>query len=1539
MIRRMNRRMLCLLALAGSGVASAEVDFRAASAGLVGKEQREYIERLLDAKPKATDQPVKSLMALQAVATAVGARPLVDISAMSRDKMLSGEIWHRYAEKLYIEERYVQAEEAVRRISDAYLEANLERVGALQIKLALRGIGELPPKQNEAGGDPVRELNFILAAVGRGELEAAIGRLRAIATDPKRPIDLRHRALVMTAALLHQAEAKPEALATLAAVDGASIYQIDTLMAYLRLNEAIHPGQIAAVERLVAARSENSPLVWEVRERLVRSLRASGAGGQAAESVLDSISSIDRALKLLQQETGRVERMGLTELLQRSDSLPESRKSRVASLLQYRQSLEKTAQLLRRWQPYILSYLERLQRDRTRFEDEIREAQFSTSGELEKDSSRLTSLFHLEMSKLIGKPVVDDTVFRLFFGLVNWEFSYEYPATWRPSAAAQEKQTDRRRRRGAALQRENDDQVFLPMAMAHVEKLAWKIAEKLSQFPRHTSLQTAETLVARSAEKAVEIERTLAMIDEAIRFEIIQDVKDRKSVAEQWLNHYAAQAMSDNAKIVSGKELPYFTLTSQVTPRRGESLVRALDAIPSETGQKVTAETAIAPVYEALRPVALSGETKKIRADALLMRAQMGVMLYEAQIIPSPADAIDHYAALLRDFPELIDVADVTYQLARAQDLGQQLEKSLATLEGFAKKFPKDSRAFEAYFRIAEHQFSLSEYPRAKPAYELVIRQGDKRYLDQAEYKLAWTMFKLGDFRGALPKFIAVIDRGYGQAAGDDLTRRNRMQDALRATALTFSNLEGPLEVERYFVGTAARPYVSDIYQTLARYYLDHRRVNDGSVTYTLLHKYYPDNSQAAVLLADLVVGARRESLAKIALELQELFVNRYSISSSYWEKAAPEVRNQILGHMKPFASQLGQMYHADAQQQKKPESYQKAIKYYSQYVDTFPNDKETPGIHFLLADARFETGDFDKAIVDYEKLAYGYGPHEKAAESGYALLVTTQKIIELENDVAEKKKKLATLVARSGRFSTVFPGDLRVDDVLAKAGEDTLSVGEPAEAVRLSEALLARNPSETARRRASQTLAHGLFETSAFVRAEAAYVKALAFKGYTPKEVNDMTERLGLSVYRQAEGLVAAGDTKQAIETFLKVGKVAPGTEAVANSIIEATVLLASTKRWSEAIELLEGFGRNFAGHKLNADVPVRLAVAYENDGKFLKAADTLESISQTEKDEPLARQMVTRAAELREKGGRTDLAIATYERYLDRYPEPIERASEVRQTLSDIAAKGKDITTRDRWLNDLIAKAKSPTGRESVRVRFLAAKASIVLGDDVAKVFEATKLTLPFEKSLAAKRGSMESALRWFEEASRFGVLEVTTAATYKTAEIYRQMAKDMMASERPKGLSELEMSQYNILLEEQSAPIEEKATELHEINYGRIKTGTYDEWIKKSLVALRALFAGTYDKVEVEPGFFNYVPPKPAAAPDVRPAAAPAPKDAGVSAGQNTQPPPGPVEGVAPKTPVSAESKADASSATPTAAMPVAVPDTPLKGAQDATPTPAR
>jgi cellulose synthase operon protein C len=129
--------------------------------------------------------------------------------------------------------------------------------------------------------------------------------------------------------------------------------------------------------------------------------------------------------------------------------------------------------------------------------------------------------------------------------------------------------------------------------------------------------------------------------------------------------------------------------------------------------------------------------------------------------------------------------------------------------------------------------------------------------------------------------------------------------------------------------------------------------------------------------------------------------------------------------------------------------------------------------------------------------------------------------------------------------------------------------------------------------------------------------------------------------------------------------------------------------------------------------------------------------------------------------------------------------------------------------------------------------------------------KLVEPLQKQLALKKTRLEETLKAYGVAADYGVAEVVTASTYQIGALYQDFGKALIGSQRPKRLNKLELQQYNVLLEEQAFPFEEKAIELHELNALRSADGLYDEWVQKSFAALRELRPGRWAKQERHDG----------------------------------------------------------------------------------------
>jgi tetratricopeptide (TPR) repeat protein len=823
-------------------------------------------------------------------------------------------------------------------------------------------------------------------------------------------------------------------------------------------------------------------------------------------------------------------------------------------------------------------------------------------------------------------------------------------------------------------------------------------------------------------------------------------------------------------------------------------------------------------------------------------------------------EAIHLYSALLKTYPKYERNDSVLYQLARAYELNAQPEKALVSLDQLVAQYPKSRFIDEAQFRRGEILFSEKSYPKAQAAYEAVITVGSSSaFFNQSLYKHGWSLFKQGENERSLDSFAGVLDSVLISKRDsnvlieiDTLGRANRelVEDTFRVMSITFSYLEGPKSVADFIKHRKPRPYAYLMYARLGDLYMEKERYTDAADSYRAFVSQDRNNEKAPLLEMQAIEAYSKGGFPQLVLQGKKEFVENYSFGTAYWQGRDPKGEPKVVAVLKINLKDVAQYYHAQAQRTKDVADYQEAAKWYRSYLRSFPDDPGSAVTNYLLADTLFESKQYLDAAQEYESTAYHYGDHEKAAAAGYAAIVAYGKQEESLSGEPKATLHLKTIDS-SLRFAQTFPTHPESAQVLTRAATDLYAAKDYLRAVSASEALLARQPAvDVAKQRIAWTvIGNSSFDQGVFDKAEAAYTHAQALMPANDPERAVIVERLAASIYKQGEQKSKSGDGAAAVEDFLRVAALAPSSKVRANADFDAAALLITQKQWDRAIVVLEGFRRNFPQSPLQADVTRNLAVAYSESNKPGQAAVEFEQIAQSPKETPeVQREATLQAADLYDKAGNSAKSRVMLEAFVKHFPQPLNPAMEARNKLSTIAGKAGDFSGRDYWLKDIIAADRSAGAARTDRSRSLAAKATLTLASPIREEFRSIKLVVPLKKSLAEKRKAMEAALKAYEAAADYQVAEVTTAATFESAELYRQLGKDLMASERPKNLKKDELEQYDVLLEEQAFPFEEKAIKLHEVNTARTKEGTYDEWVQKSFAALAQLNPGRYGKVEI-------------------------------------------------------------------------------------------
>jgi len=384
----------------------------------------------------------------------------------------------------------------------------------------------------------------------------------------------------------------------------------------------------------------------------------------------------------------------------------------------------------------------------------------------------------------------------------------------------------------------------------------------------------------------------------------------------------------------------------------------------------------------------------------------------------------------------------------------------------------------------------------------------------------------------------------------------------------------------------------------------------------------------------------------------------------------------------------------------------------------------------------------------------------------------------------------------------------------------------------------------------ASQLQANSWYQQGQYLQAEEGYDLALNFVVNNSAIWIEMRALLGASIYFQGKSLVSTQPLR-AVEHFLRLGNKIPESSYRLNALFDAANLLLVEQQWQAAIDAFIAFQRQYPNHQYARSIPAKLAQSYEHLQQWQMAATqylAIVALAQGKSSE-LQREALYTAAQLFLKAGDLNQSISTFRTYAHTYPEPFDIAQEVRFKMSGFYLQTKEPTKEYYWYRKLIQfheqKFSSSTETADPRALYLASVAALGLGKAHQQTFKQSKLTLPLKKSLARKQSSMKLAIDYYKKLLSFQLAEFVPQGTFHLAQMYRQLAQDVMSSQRPKDLDELALEEYDLLLEEIVYPFEEKAIEIHTSNAQRAWQNVYDDWVKQSFAVLAELEPALYDR----------------------------------------------------------------------------------------------
>jgi tetratricopeptide (TPR) repeat protein len=831
-----------------------------------------------------------------------------------------------------------------------------------------------------------------------------------------------------------------------------------------------------------------------------------------------------------------------------------------------------------------------------------------------------------------------------------------------------------------------------------------------------------------------------------------------------------------------------------------------------------------------------------------------------------PLEAIALYDRLLAEYPNYEHNDKVLYQKSRAYDELGRTEEAMQTMERLIATYPASRYIDEVQFRRAEFFFTRRKYREAEKAYEAVIALGARSdYYELALYKLGWTLYKQEFYDEALHRYVALLDHkvsiGYDFDAQHEEGDERRIADTFRVISLSFSNLGGPNVVSEYFASNGKRTYEDRIYSNLGEFYLTKLRYHDAAAAYKAFIGLYPFHRTSPHFSMRIVEIYTKGGFQKLVLDSKKDFAKSYGLRADYWRHFAIEDSPEVLSYLKSNLKDLANHYHAQYQRadlaNEKSANYAEALQWYRDFLTSFPKDAESPPINYQLADLLLEEKSFGEAAREYERTAYDYPVHEKAAAAGYAAIFAHRENLKVADEPRQPTIKREA-IASSLKFADTFPAHEHAASVLGAAADDLYELKEFAPALAAAQKLIDRYATAALaiRRSAWTVAAHSSVELAQFSQAEVAYTRVLELVPQDDKQRDALVDNLAASIYKQGEQSNASQDYRAAANHFLRVKQAAPTSQIRAAAEYDAGAALIKLQDWTAAADVLDAFRRTYPEHELNREATKQIASVYRQSGQTSRAASEYERIA-AEADKPELRgEALLVAGDLHEQAKDADRALAVYLTYVKEFAQPIDLAIETRFKVAEIYKTKQDVVHYHEQLQQIVSiDAGAGQGRTN-RTRNLAAQSALVLAEKLYEDFTVVKLMQPFDKSLQLKQQRMDAAMKALGALVDYQVGDVTAAATYYMAEVYYGFNRSLMDSERPKAMQGAKLQEYELALEENAFPFEEKAIGVHEKNLELIRSGIYNTWIEKSLAKLTQLMPARYAKAEMSSGFLGSI-----------------------------------------------------------------------------------
>ena len=828
---------------------------------------------------------------------------------------------------------------------------------------------------------------------------------------------------------------------------------------------------------------------------------------------------------------------------------------------------------------------------------------------------------------------------------------------------------------------------------------------------------------------------------------------------------------------------------------------------------------------------------------------------------------VERYEALLRDYPQDPNNELIRYQLARSYDLLGQQQACLEQLNILLKRYPASPFASEAWFRKADIHFSRNQYQDALDAYLAVLNGYDDTLHLHGRYMAGWSYFKLQQFEQADEQFLRLLDQTYTETVGErDEVAERLQQEVMRTLSISLSYQQQAKSLQALLqrVDAIKRPrslsLVAALYQDLAQFLADKTLYTESLQSYRLFIVDYPDSILAARFQLTLIRFYLDDADAERALQAQAEYINLFGPDTLFWRSAGRADLKEVQGYLLQYLDYFARNGYASAQTKPqgelRREAFAAVVPYWRKMLTVLTeptlsdsaNAAQYPltDIRYLLAESYAAAAQPEQALALYRELGFDTEVVTSslftAQDAAYKALLLSEQLTQSGQQLGEQHWQLQS------RFVSKHQAHPAAQQVALQQLQQRYTEQDYQAVIAHSNDVinwpLAKSNNPQLVQEAQFLHSQSELALGQYSAAEQSISRLLTLS-LADERRRLLTEQLASSIYQQAQ---APGVTSQQVMTHLqRLLTVLPDSAFHEAAAFEQIELTRAAADYVGAIALLERFIARYATTERGRSAKALLLDSYEQAKMWDKAAAELTRIADASQKIDEQREARYLAAQYYQRAGNTEQALNSWRNYANQYVQPHVLAQEARLQLVQLYQEQGDLYRQNFWRNKMASFEQQFAEQGTERTRLLAAQSLLELGRHESGLFNAVRLSHPLKQSLNKKRQHMTVAIKRYEASIQYGIAGLVSEAQFQVAELYQQMAKALLASDRPKGLDELALEEYELLLEEQAYPFEEQAIAIYQQNTRLTEQQVWDTWVQQSFTRLAQLLPAKFDKTE--------------------------------------------------------------------------------------------